>query len=234
MKTLVRLEIVGDDRVDQGWLKLARRRLRNHYADGTSSAEYVADAAYRPGLDAVAVLAWRRRDGGAEVLLRQNLRPGVELRGRLGPPMHDPHHPLPLLWELACGIPEPDEQVPERFAACGARELAEEMGLFVAPESLHGLGAATYPSGGILTEMIHLFAVEVPPGTEPGPRSGDGTPFEEVGALRWWGLQAALAACRRGEIADAKTEVALWRLWAELSGPAGEAGPTAPAAKREG
>ena len=93
MKTLVRLEIVGDDRVDTGWLKLARRRLRNHYADGTASREYLADAAYRPGIDAVAVLPWRRRahDHSAapagvviEVLLRQNLRPGVELRAQLG------------------------------------------------------------------------------------------------------------------------------------------------------
>jgi 8-oxo-dGTP pyrophosphatase MutT (NUDIX family) len=214
MKTLVRLEIVGDDRVDDGWLKLARRRLRNHYADGSCSSEYVADTAYRPGIDAVAVLAWRRVAAGVEVLLRQNLRPGVDLRSRLSPPAADAHHPLPLLWELACGIPEPDEQSPERFAACGARELAEEMGLFVADEALRPLGAACYPSGGILTEMIHFFSVEVPADAEPGHRAGDGTPFEEVGALRWWPLSAALSACGRGEIADAKTELALWRLTA--------------------
>ena len=204
MKTLIRLEIVADERVDDGWLKLARRRLRNHYADGSTSRDYVADTAYRPGIDAVAVLVWRRGPTGIEVLLRQNLRPGVELRTRLDPPAHDPHHPLPLLWELACGIPEPDEQHPARFAACGARELEEEMGIRIDAAALVPLGAPTYPSGGILTEMIHFFSAQVPPDVEPGPRAGDGTPFEEVGALRWWPFEAALRACGRGEIADAK------------------------------
>lgn len=213
MKTLTRLEIVTDDRIDGGWLKLARRMLRNHYTDGTVSKDYLADTAYRVGVDAVAVLVWRRRgDGVREVLLRQNLRPGVELRARLSPPLPDRHHPLPLLWELACGIPEADEQAPEHFASCGARELEEEMGLAVDPTNLRNLGAATYPSGGILSEMVHFFSVEVAHDATPGHRSGDGTPFEEVGALRWWALDDALAACQRGELADAKTELALWRL----------------------
>lgn len=213
MKTLTRLEVVTDARVEDGWLKLARRMLRNHYTDGTASIDYLADTAYRVGLDAVAVLVWRRQaDGRREVLLRQNLRPGVELRAQLSPPLPDPHHTLPLLWELACGIPEADEQTPERFAACGARELHEEMGLEIPPETLRPLGAATYPSGGILAEMVHFFSVEVAAHTTPGLRAGDGTPFEEVGALRWWTLDDALAACQRGELADAKTELALWRL----------------------
>lgn len=213
MKTLTRLEIVADERIEGGWLKLARRTLRNHYDDGTTSVPYPADSAYRVGIDAVAVLPWRPgAAGGREVLLRQNLRPAVDLRGRLSPPLPDAHHPLPLLWELACGIPEPDEQRPERFAACGARELLEEMGLAVDPAALRPLGAAVYPSGGILTEMIHFFAAALPADATPGHRAGDGTPFEEVGALRWWPLDAALAACQRGEIADAKTELALWRL----------------------
>ncbi len=225
MKTLIRLEIVADERVDGGWLKLARRRLRNHYADGSSSREYVADAAYRPGIDAVAVLVWRRVAGRVEVLLRQNLRPGVELRASLSPPMTDSHHALPLLWELACGIPEADEQAPSRFAACGARELEEEMGLRVDAGALRPLGAPTYPSGGILTEMIHFFSVEVAPDAEAGHGSGDGSPFEEVGALRWWPLTDAVSACRRGEIADAKTELALWRLTAAVAAEPAPGGP---------
>ncbi len=221
MKTLIRLEIVDDERVAGGWLKLARRTLRNHYADGTTSSEYLADSAYRVGVDAVGVLPHRQRPGvEREVLLRQNLRPGVELRAQLSPPYLDPHHPLPLLWELACGIPEADEQSPDRFAACGAREMLEEMGLDVPATALLSLGAAFYPSGGILTEMIHLYAAEIGPDVEPGARSGDGTPFEEVGTLRWWTLSEAMAACRRGQIADAKTEIALWRLGAGWAGEA--------------
>ena len=212
MKTLIRLEVVGEDRIEGGWLRLARRTLRNHYADGTTSAVYAADSAWRTGIDAVGVLAWRQTPGGREVLLRQNLRPGVALRAELGPPTVDRQHPLPLLWELACGIPEPDERTPARLSTCGARELAEEMGLRVDPGALRPLGAAFYPSGGILTEMLHLFSVEVPGDAVMGDRPGDGTPFEDVGALRWFSVDEALTACRRGEIADAKTELALWRL----------------------
>lgn len=216
-KTLEALEVLDDRRVEDGWLKLARRRLRNRYADGTVSAEYAADSAWRVGIDAVAVVAWRRRDGGVEVLLREYLRPGIDLRARLDPPVVDAWRPLPLLWEICAGIPEPDEQHADRFAACGARELAEEMGLHVAAADLRALGHGVYPSAGILTEVIHLFAAEVPADAEPAAAAGDGTPFEEAGRTRWWGLEEALAACRAGEIADAKTEVALRRLAEDVS-----------------
>jgi ADP-ribose pyrophosphatase len=214
-KTLEALEVLDERRVEDGWLKVARRRLRNRYADGTTSAEYPADSAWRVGIDAVAVVAWRRRDGAVEVLLREYLRPGIDLRGRLDPPVADAWRPLPLLWEVCAGIPEPDERHPDRFAACGARELAEEMGLHVSADRLRSLGHGIYPSAGILTEVIHLFAAEVD--AEPSAAAGDGTPFEEAGRMRWWRLEEAFAACRTGEIADAKTEVALRRLAEDLS-----------------
>jgi ADP-ribose pyrophosphatase len=216
LKHLIALEILADQRVDDGWLKIARRRLRNRYGDGTTSADFAADSAYREGIDAVAVVPWRRRDGRVEVLLREFLRPGIDLRARLGPPVADTWRPLPLLWEICAGIPEPDERAPERFPACGARELREELGLDVPVQDVRPLGAAIYPSGGILAEAVHLYAAEVPADAEPAAITGDGTPFEEAGRVRWWALDAALAACRTGEIADAKTEVALHRLADDL------------------
>jgi ADP-ribose pyrophosphatase len=36
--------------------------------------------------------------------------------------------------------------------------------------------------------------------------------MEEGASLAWRGLEAAIAACERGELEDAKTEVALRRL----------------------
>lgn len=218
LKSLIRLEILKDERMGGDFLKVARRLLRNHYADGTSSAPYAAESAYRRGIDAVAVLPWRRDGEGAiEVLLRQYLRPGIDLRAQLFPPVQDQWHPVPMMWELCAGVPEPEEYSPEGFPLCGARELAEEMGLDLPPAELKPLGGGIYPSGGILTEMIHLFAAEVPADAEPGPMTGDGSAFEEAGALRWWSLDDALAACRAGEIADAKTEIALWRLRSALA-----------------
>jgi ADP-ribose pyrophosphatase len=214
LKTLRSMEVVADRRVDDGWLKIARRALRLGYADGSRSEVFEADGAYRRGIDAVAVLAWRPADAGPEVLLRQFLRPSVDLRSRLDPPLADDHHPLPLLWEISAGIPEADERGPDGFRRAAARELREEMGLDADPGALRALGGAFYPSGGILTEMIHLFEAALQPGVEPGPIPGDGTPFESVGALRWWPLAEALEACRAGRIADAKTELALWRFQA--------------------
>ena len=43
-------------------------------------------------------------------------------------------------------------------------------------------------------------------------RHGDGSPMEEVGAVRFVDLEEALAMCRSGAIEDAKTEIGLRRL----------------------
>lgn len=208
---LARLEVLGSDAVGRGWLTVERQTLRNHYADGTVSEPFVADSAHRPGVDAVAVAAWRRR-GQVEVLLRECLRPGVELRTRLGPPVPDAVDRRGLLWEIPAGIPEADEQSAAGLPRCGARELLEETGHRVDAATLVSLGAGTYPSGGILAEVLFLYAVEVAADAAPEPIAGDGTPFEVAGEVRWWPLAEAIAACRAGVIADAKTEIALRRL----------------------
>lgn len=202
------------------WMKIALRTLRNHYDDGSVSPEFLAESAWRRGTDAAAVIPWRAGPAGVEVLLRQCLRPGVDLRRRLGPPVpQDPHHAVPLLWELAAGIPEADETGFEGMRRCAARELAEEMGLHLPEEALRPLGGSIYPSGGILSEMLHLYEVEIPAGTPTTRPAGDGSPFEEVGQCRWWPLTEAIAGCGDGRIADAKTEIVLWRLIARYRWP---------------
>ncbi len=214
-KRLTRLEVVAQRPLAGDWLTIERQTLINHYDDGTQSAPFAADSAHRPGVDAVAVLPWRRvgpGPDGVQVHLLQVLRPGVALRARLQPPVVDDGPDRPMLWELPAGIPEADEQGEAGLRRCGAREVFEETGLTVAAAALVRLGAGTYPSGGILAELLHLYAVEVAPDAPAAPPAGDGTPFEVPGDQRWWGLTEALAACEAGVIADSKTEIALHRL----------------------
>ena len=45
-----------------------------------------------------------------------------------------------------------------------------------------------------------------------GEPEGDGHPLEEVGDLCFHNLPEAISFCRSGKIADAKTEVGLYRL----------------------
>ncbi|MFN3201419.1 MAG: NUDIX hydrolase [Bradymonadia bacterium] len=212
-KGLKQLEEIGVEWLEGTWMKVALRTLRNHYDDGTVSPEFLAESAWRRGTDAAAVLPWRRRGDSVDVLLRQCLRPGVDLRHRIGPPVPpDTHHLTPLLWELAAGVPEADEVGHEGMRRCAARELTEEMGYQLPEEDLRPLGAGIYPSGGILSEMLHLYEAEITDDTPYTEPVGDGSPFEEVGACRWWSLSEAIAACGDGRIADAKTEITLWRL----------------------
>ncbi|HLM46844.1 MAG TPA: NUDIX hydrolase, partial [Myxococcaceae bacterium] len=52
-------------------------------------------------------------------------------------------------------------------------------------------------------------------GKQAQPPRGDGSPLEEGTELQWRPIQALLAACRRGEVPDAKLEIAITRLLAE-------------------
>ncbi len=119
------------------------------------------------------------------------------------------------------GVLEPGEQGLDALRRRGAAELSEEAGLTVAPERLDVLGGPFFLVPGIASEKIHVLAVEVERGAAPdahdAPHEGDGSPLEEGADLRWRALGAAIAACERGEIEDAKTEVALRRLASRLA-----------------
>jgi hypothetical protein len=66
--------------------------------------------------------------------------------------------------------------------------------------------------------------VAAPATTEPAPApaEGDGSPLEEGAVLRWRGLDEAIAACERGEIEDAKSELAFRRLAARIGAASGD------------
>jgi ADP-ribose pyrophosphatase len=93
----------------------------------------------------------------------------------------------------------------------GAVEAHEEAGFAVEPEQVHVLGGAFFPSPGVADEKVFLAHCEVVPGTE-GDARGDGSVMEEGAELVVRELGEAIAACRREEIPDAKTEIGLLRL----------------------
>ena len=218
------IEIVEDrtatSRCDEGFLHVRRYRARNRRADGSASDVYRIDVVDRPSLDAVAVCLWARTVRGVEVLLRRQLRPAVHFRSRRRRAL--PEQDLLLFEELVAGVLEPGEQGIDALRRRGTEEVREEAGIEVGPERLEPLGAAFYMLPGIISEKIHLFAAEVERGPEAGPfeapQEGDGSPMEEGATLAWRGLDAAIAACESGELEDAKTEIALRRLWDRIGG----------------
>jgi ADP-ribose pyrophosphatase len=229
---IVDVEVVADltatSRCDQGFVQVRRRVLRNRHADGSTSREYPCDAVERPpGYDAVAVVAFDKVEGGApRVLLRRCLRPVVHLRppetAPVAPPMDpgwpgaatDGAGPRFFVWELVAGVLEPGDVGEAGVRRRAIEELHEEAGLTVAPDELLSLGAPIFPSPGVLTEAVYLFAVETPLDARlpEDALPGDGSPMEDCPRVAVVGLGEALARCREGRIRDAKTEVALHRL----------------------
>jgi len=201
-------------RCDEGFLRLKRYRARNRREDGSTSAEYPIDVIDRPTLDAVAVCAWSRTPTGIQILTRAGLRPAAAFRRKDVAALPEPTYLL--IEELVAGVLEPGERGFAALQKRAAAELEEEAGMRVPPERFTVLGAPFFMLPGIVSEKIHLLAVEVERGTAPAewaaPGEGDGSPLEEGAVLRWRELGLALHACEEGEIEDAKTELALRRL----------------------
>jgi len=197
----VELEIVRESRVGDGGF-LALRRLDLVAVRGVArSAGFAYDVLDRRAIDAAVIAAHHEVDGRVHVWLRSSVRPPLALRG-----------PAPIamsavLWELPAGLVEPGE----RPAEAAARELGEELGFDVPEGALVPLGPPAFPAPGFVGEVHLYFHVRVDPARrrEPG---GDGSPLEDGATLIAVPLEAALEACRRGQIPDAKTELALRRL----------------------
>jgi ADP-ribose pyrophosphatase len=76
---------------------------------------------------------------------------------------------------------------------------------------LEALGSYTFPAPGFVGEVHWYFHARVDVGARRAP-TGDGSPLEEAATIASIGLDEALAACKTGQIRDAKTELALRRL----------------------
>ncbi len=207
----MRVEILSDAVVGQGGF-LAVRRLTcvNVHPDGARSAPYLCDFLVRPkGLDAVVVAVYARTGGHTRVLVRSGLRLPLHV-GRGGAPIPD-RRPYLFFREVVAGIVENDDHGEDGVRRRAALEVAEEAGFTVDAAAIELLGAGTFPSPGAMAEKFWLTCVEVDPAAARPPE-GDGSPMEEGARLEWLDLDEAIAACVRGDLEDAKSEIALRRL----------------------
>ena len=206
----IRLTIDEDlterSRPSGGFVNLRRLSLIAHYPTGEKSNPFRYDMATRAALDAAVIAAHFLRNGERCVLLRSALRPPAALRDDASGVAIAGATPGNQ-WEVAAGLVEPGESP----RACAARELLEELGADVKETDLQELGQPTFPSGGLLGERHIYFHVEVDRSLFVVPTL-DGSPLEHGATIIEVSLATAIAACRAGEIADAKTELALRRL----------------------
>ena len=218
---VVAFVIDSDERVGEGgFLAIRRLRMRNRRGDGSISPPYICDSIARPyGQDAVVVAVYARTAEGIEVLVRDGLRPALVMgRDPARAPLPEPA-PQMFLSELVAGIIELDDTGEAGLRLRAAHEVAEEAGFTVEPAAVVLLGAGSYPSPGAMVEKFYFTAVEVDPATQQALQ-GDGSPMEEGARTRWLALDAAIAACVRGELPDLKTELGLRRLRDHLTGGA--------------
>jgi ADP-ribose pyrophosphatase len=176
---------------------LTLRRLELRVGEQPDSFRY--DLIERRALDAVVVVAHYEADGQVWVYLRSCIRPPVARRG-------GPYASSGVLWEVPAGLVEPGEDA----ALTASRELGEELGFEVASAAMEPLGPWVFPAPGFIGEAHVFFHVAVDPAARKEP-PGDGSPLEAGAAIVSVTLDEALAACARGEIRDAKTELALRR-----------------------
>jgi ADP-ribose pyrophosphatase len=198
----VELDVVLDRTVQtdkRGFLKVRSVDLVAKREDGTRSRSFPYDVLDRSAIDAAVMVAHHVVEDRVYVFLRSAVRPPLALRPR--------DAVSPNIWELPAGLIEPNE----RPAAAAAREVEEELGFAVKEADMIPLGPPAYPAPGFIGELHYYFHVRVDPKTRGTP-GGDGSPLEEGARIESIARDDALEACRRGEVPDAKTELALRRL----------------------
>tara|TARA_Y100000590_G_scaffold467012_1_gene644325 strand:- start:1339 stop:2100 length:762 start_codon:yes stop_codon:yes gene_type:complete len=210
------IEIVEDrtsqSSCDEGFLRLSRLRLKNLYSDGSTSRVYSCDIASRESSDAVvAVLYQKNEKRKINVILRESLRPPIYLRKFKVFEQADTKDYKHLLEVVAGVIELGDGAFTRTFATRASKEAEEEVGCLIAPDDFHSLGGESFPSPGISDEKLY-FCFGHAQNFMSDPPPGDGGPMEEVGRVVFVELRQAIERCRRAEIPDMKTEVALLRL----------------------
>ncbi|HVE86796.1 MAG TPA: NUDIX hydrolase, partial [Myxococcales bacterium] len=149
-----------------------------------------------------------------QVLTRKNLRPAAYFRKGKSPAVPDERDFL-FVDECVAGLLEPEDRGEAGVRHRASEEVREEAGFAVPPERIQLLGAGFFVVPGILSERIYPAAADVTGLIQQAP-AGDGSPLEEGGRTRFWPASELLAACRSGEVPDAKTELLLCRLLAHL------------------
>jgi ADP-ribose pyrophosphatase len=214
----IELELLEDlsPEAPKGFLRLVRRRYRVVYPDGSRSAPFVYDAVDRSALDAVVIVAhFVASDGSRRVYLRSAVRPPLAMREPARSPLANDACGTGL-WEVPAGLVEVSEQSVTGVVRSAQRELEEELGFSMPVEAINALGPSAFPCPGVVAERHFYFEVSVDPDTRNEP-SLDGSALERFGKVVDVSLEDALGMCRRGQIEDSKTELALRRLAERLN-----------------
>ena len=218
---VVDLEIVDDrtstTRSDEGFLRVRRLVLRNVRRDGSRSATYPCDIVSRTRTDAVAIVLYERARGrerpargprGAEG--RRSARP-IFLRRHLALTQPDVAA-YDAVAEIVAGMLEPEDAGPDGIARRAATRLPRRPGSTLSPRDVAAARRRVVPE-----PRDHRREGPLPRG--PSRRStrrarpeGDGSVMEEGTRVVVLPLRDAIVACRRGDIPDMKTEIALLRL----------------------
>lgn len=199
-----------------GFLRRLRVRAKSLLADGTRTDSYVLDYVDRREdlRDAVSILPYAPAPGlqpvgATRVLFRRQLRyPAYLITGQA------------LFTEAIAGLIE----APENAQDAAVRELYEETGVRVTRDRMRPLGRPYFPTPGAFTERIFPFAVEVDREELERAEAYADSPMEEGAEMITTSLSDAmvlvdqdpLAVDRGVFIADAKTEILLYRLQAFL------------------
>ena len=192
------------------FLKLETLRVRNHYADGTTSRDYACDLVVAPGVDAVAVILFYRDGGRAFVGVTDCVRPPVTLRCQL-PLVQPDARTYEVVTEVLAGRFEPCDAGEGGIERRAAAEALEEAGFAVDPADAIVLGGALFSSPGQTPEKIHFRAFEVALAARRAAE-GDGSPMETLVPMRFLELHEAIGLCVAAEIEDLKAEIGFRRL----------------------
>ncbi|MCA8959033.1 MAG: NUDIX hydrolase [Planctomycetes bacterium] len=216
---LTEIEVVADrtasSRCDDGFLRLRRLTLRNHYRDGSSSREYPCDVVTRPSADAVAIVLYRIETSGSphpvvHVVLKEGPRAPIYLR-RDKDLVRPDRAEYRSIVELVAGLLEPGDEGTGGLEKRASLESHEEAGYRVPVDRIRAIGDGSFASPGISDEKVYYCVADVT-GLEREEACGDGSVMEEGTTAVVLELRDAIRRCRRGEIPDMKTEVGLLRL----------------------
>lgn len=183
-----RVEVQGTERLLDGFFRVEKAVLRHEQFDGTMS-DPITRILYDRG-DSAAVLPYDPQTL-AVVLIRQFRYPAY---------VHDGPG---WLWEIIAGAQH--EEDPEAVAR---REAQEEADLTLG--ALEHV-ATVYPSPGACSERVHIYLAPLSDGL-PADGHGGLVEEEEDILVRAFALEEALRMVEAGEIADAKTVIALQHL----------------------